>query len=96
MLLLQDLNEENVGTAITLFEKLSPKFFIRLLVNFVSVFISVCDKTLVEIAVIKTAKKIFIFIFYFFYFNLFYQNHFFNICKTISIKSVKIYSRRQH
>jgi hypothetical protein len=39
MLLLQDLNEENVGTAITLFEKLSPKFFIRLLVNFVSVFI---------------------------------------------------------
>lgn len=39
MLLLQDLNEDNVGTAITLFEKLSPKFFIRLLVNFVSVFI---------------------------------------------------------
>lgn len=39
MLLLQDLNEENVGTAITLFEKLSPKFFIRLLVNFVSVFV---------------------------------------------------------
>jgi hypothetical protein len=39
MLLLQALNEETVGTAFNLFEKLSLKFFSRLLIDFVSVFI---------------------------------------------------------
>ncbi|MDQ3046386.1 MAG: DUF4956 domain-containing protein [Bacteroidota bacterium] len=39
MLLLQDLNEETVGTAFSLFDKLSPKFFMRLLVDFLSVFV---------------------------------------------------------
>lgn len=39
MLLLQALNEETVGTAFNLFEKLSMKFFSRLLIDFVSVFI---------------------------------------------------------
>ncbi len=39
MLLLQALNEETVGTAFNLFEKLSLKFFTRLLIDFVSVFI---------------------------------------------------------
>jgi hypothetical protein len=39
MLLLQALNEETVDTAFNLFEKLSMKFFTRLLIDFVSVFI---------------------------------------------------------
>jgi hypothetical protein len=39
MLLLQALNEETVGTAFNLFEKLSLKFFSRLVIDFVSVFI---------------------------------------------------------
>ncbi len=39
MLLLQDLSEETVGTAFSLFDKLSPKFFMRLLVDFLSVFV---------------------------------------------------------
>lgn len=39
MLLLQALNEETVGTAFNLFEKLSMKFFSRLLIDFVSVFV---------------------------------------------------------
>ncbi|MCX6294932.1 MAG: DUF4956 domain-containing protein [Bacteroidetes bacterium] len=40
MVLLQELsNEENVGTGFALFEKLGAKFFIRLLIDFFSVFI---------------------------------------------------------
>ena len=39
MLLLQALNEETAGTAFTLFEKLSAKFFIRLGIDFLSVLI---------------------------------------------------------
>lgn len=39
MLLLQDLNSESIDSVFTLFDKLSPKFFIRLSVNFISVFI---------------------------------------------------------
>lgn len=40
MVLLQELiNEETTNTGFTLFEKLGPKFFIRLLIDFVSVFI---------------------------------------------------------
>ncbi len=39
MVLLQELAEETVNTGFSLFEKLGPKFFIRLGINFVSVFI---------------------------------------------------------
>ncbi|CAN5432700.1 DUF4956 domain-containing protein [soil metagenome] len=39
MLLLQSLNSESAETALTLFDKLSPKFFIRLTVDMVAVFI---------------------------------------------------------
>lgn len=39
MVLLQELTEDAVNTGFTLFEKLGPKFFIRLGVNLVSVFI---------------------------------------------------------
>ncbi len=39
MLLVQALSEETVGTAFNLFEKLSMKFFSRLFIDFVSVFI---------------------------------------------------------
>lgn len=39
MVLLQELTEEAVNTGFTLFEKLGPKFFIRLAINLVSVFI---------------------------------------------------------
>ncbi len=39
MVLLQELTEDAVNTGFTLFEKLGPKFFIRLGINFVSVFI---------------------------------------------------------
>lgn len=39
MILLQDLSEETVKSGFALFEKLGPKFFIRLGINFVSVFI---------------------------------------------------------
>lgn len=39
MLLLQELNEEAVNTGFTLFDKLGPKFFIRIAVDLVSVFI---------------------------------------------------------
>ncbi len=39
MVLLQVLNEEAVNTGFTLFDKLGPKFFIRIAVDFVSVFI---------------------------------------------------------
>ena len=39
MVLLQELTEEAVNTGFTLFDKLGPKFFIRLGINFVSVFI---------------------------------------------------------
>lgn len=39
MLLLQALNEEAVGTAFNLFDKLSPKFFIRLGIDLISVVI---------------------------------------------------------
>ncbi len=41
MLLLQDINTETVETAFTLFEKLSPKFFIRLGINLLAVIILV-------------------------------------------------------
>lgn len=41
MVLLQELTEEAVNTGFTLFDKLGPKFFIRLGINFVSVFILV-------------------------------------------------------
>lgn len=41
MVLLQELTEEAVNTGFTLFEKLGPKFFIRLSINLVSVFILV-------------------------------------------------------
>ena len=41
MVLLQEVTEETVNTGFTLFEKLGPKFFIRLSINFVSVFILV-------------------------------------------------------
>lgn len=41
MILLQSLNNETVDTAFELFDKLSPKFFLRLLVNIISVFILV-------------------------------------------------------
>lgn len=41
MVLLQELNDENVQTGFALFEKLGPKFFIRLGINFASVFILV-------------------------------------------------------
>lgn len=39
MVLLQELTEDAVNTGFTLFEKLGPKFFIRLSINLVSVFI---------------------------------------------------------
>ena len=39
MLLLQAIDEESVGTAFTLFDKLSKKFFIRLSIDLVAVFI---------------------------------------------------------
>lgn len=39
MVLLQELTEDAVNTGFTLFEKLGPKFFIRLAINLVSVFI---------------------------------------------------------
>lgn len=39
MVLLQELTEEAANTGFTLFEKLGPKFFIRLAINLVSVFI---------------------------------------------------------
>jgi hypothetical protein len=39
MVLLQELTEETISTGFTLFEKLGPKFFIRLAINLVSVFI---------------------------------------------------------
>ncbi len=39
MVLLQELTEEAVNTGFTLFEKLGQKFFIRLAINLVSVFI---------------------------------------------------------
>lgn len=41
MLLLQELAADNMEPAFSLFEKLSPKFFIRLAVNFISVLILV-------------------------------------------------------
>jgi hypothetical protein len=41
MLLLQDLNTESVETTFTLFEKLSPKFFIRLGIDIISVIVLV-------------------------------------------------------
>lgn len=41
MVLLQELTEDAANTGFTLFEKLGPKFFIRLGINFVSVFILV-------------------------------------------------------
>ncbi len=41
MLLLQDVNAETVDFTFTLFEKLSPKFFIRLGINLIAVFILV-------------------------------------------------------
>jgi hypothetical protein len=41
MVLLQELAEETVNTGFSLFEKLGPKFFIRLGINFASVFILV-------------------------------------------------------
>jgi len=41
MILLQDLNQESVETAFSLFDKLSPKFFVRLGVNLISVIILV-------------------------------------------------------
>ncbi len=41
MLLLQDLNVENAETAFTLFEKLSPKFFIRLGIDLLAVIVLV-------------------------------------------------------
>ena len=39
MVLLQELTEDAINTGFTLFEKLGPKFFIRLSINLVSVFI---------------------------------------------------------
>ena len=39
MILLQELNTQNADTAFQLFEKLSPKFFYRLLIDIISVFI---------------------------------------------------------
>lgn len=39
MVLLQALNEENVSEGFVLFEKLGPKFFIRLTIDFISVFV---------------------------------------------------------
>ncbi len=39
MILLQELNSEAVGTAFTLFEKLSAKFFMRLIIDFLSVLV---------------------------------------------------------
>ncbi len=39
MLLLQAVNEESVGTAFNLFEKLTSKFWLRISIDFVSVFI---------------------------------------------------------
>src|ERR1700749_613426 len=41
MVLLQELNNsaETIGTGFTLFEKLGEKFFIRLVIDFISVFI---------------------------------------------------------
>jgi len=39
MVLLQELTEETISTGFTLFEKLGPKFFIRLAINLASVFI---------------------------------------------------------
>ncbi len=41
MLLLQDFNTETVDTAFTLFEKLSPKFFVRLGIDLLAVIILV-------------------------------------------------------
>ncbi|HEX5002643.1 MAG TPA: DUF4956 domain-containing protein [Bacteroidia bacterium] len=41
MILLQNLNPESVDTAFSLFDKLSPKFFVRLGVNLVSVIVLV-------------------------------------------------------
>jgi hypothetical protein len=39
MLILQTLNEDTTSAGFQLFEKLSPKFFIRLTVDFISVFV---------------------------------------------------------
>jgi hypothetical protein len=39
MVLLQELTEETISSGFTLFEKLGPKFFIRLAINLASVFI---------------------------------------------------------
>ncbi len=41
MLLLQDLNQDTVEATFTLFEKLSPKFFIRLLIDLLAVIVLV-------------------------------------------------------
>ena len=39
MVLLQELNQDNLNTGFALFEKLGQKFFLRLLIDFISVFI---------------------------------------------------------
>lgn len=64
MILLQEqLTEETVGAAFSLFDKLSPKFFIRLGVDFISVFILI---RLIYFPIYKNRE----FFFTFFIFNL--------------------------
>jgi len=62
-MLLQDINSEVLDTGFALFEKLSPKFFIRLLVNLISVFVLV---RFVYIPIYRSRE----YIFTFFIFNL--------------------------
>lgn len=63
MVLLQELAEETVSTGFTLFEKLGPKFFIRLGIDFASVFILI---RFIYFPVYKTRENFFTF----FIFNL--------------------------
>lgn len=63
MVLLQELNDETIQTGFTLFDKLGPKFFIRLGIDFASVFILI---RFIYFPVYKTRENFFTF----FIFNL--------------------------
>lgn len=63
MILLQDISVDNAETAFELFEKLSPKFFMRMLVNFSAVFILI---RLIYFPIYRNRENVFTF----FIFNL--------------------------
>jgi len=63
MILLQELNDETIQTGFTLFDKLGRKFFIRLTIDFISVFVLI---RFIYFPVYKTRENFFTF----FIFNL--------------------------